>query len=140
MIGEEKTDGSAFQAVNCYSSTDLGVWNFERVILARTDEEGDLGPNRVIERPKVIRNDKTGQYVMWLHIDSPDYRDARTGVATSSTVCGEYEYRGSFRPLGFQSRDMGLFKDDDGTGYLLTEDVSVWALCPFPMCTVLRWS
>ena len=32
-------------------------------------------------------------------------------------------YLRSFRPLGFQSRDMGLFKDDDGTGYLLTEDV-----------------
>jgi hypothetical protein len=25
--------------------------------------------------------------------------------------------------LGRQSRDMGLFKDDDGKGYLLTEDV-----------------
>lgn len=32
-------------------------------------------------------------------------------------------YLRSFRPLGYQSRDMGLFKDDDGTGYLLTEDV-----------------
>jgi hypothetical protein len=34
------------------------------------------------------------------------------------------DYIGSFRPLNFQSRDMGLFKDDDGTAYLLTEDVS----------------
>lgn len=25
--------------------------------------------------------------------------------------------------LGRESRDMGLFKDDDGKGYLLTEDV-----------------
>jgi hypothetical protein len=33
-------------------------------------------------------------------------------------------YIRGFRPLGYQSRDMGLFKDDDGTGYLLTEDVS----------------
>lgn len=33
------------------------------------------------------------------------------------------EYHGSFRPFDFISRDMGLFKDDDGTGYLLTEDV-----------------
>jgi hypothetical protein len=27
--------------------------------------------------------------------------------------------------LGRESRDMGLFKDDDGKGYLLTEDVSI---------------
>lgn len=33
--------------------------------------------------------------------------------------------RGSFQPLGFQSRDMGLFKDDDGSAYLLSEDVSI---------------
>ncbi|KAL2824375.1 glycosyl hydrolase [Aspergillus cavernicola] len=122
MIGEEKTDGSAFQAVNCYSSTNLIEWSLEGRLLSRTEEAGDLGPNRVIERPKVIKNDQTGQYVMWLHVDSSDYRDARVGVATSDSLCGEYEYRESFRPLGFQSRDIGLFKDDDGSAYLLSED------------------
>ncbi|KAL2866633.1 glycosyl hydrolase family 43 protein [Aspergillus lucknowensis] len=122
MIGEEKTDGSLFQAVNCYSSSNLVEWTFEGQLLTRTEEEGDLGPNRIVERPKVIKNDQTGTYVMWLHIDDPDYADARTGVATGDTVCGEYEYHESFRPLDRQSRDIGLFKDDDGSGYLLTED------------------
>lgn len=129
LIGEEKSDGSAFQAVNCYSSSNLIEWTFERALLTRSDEEGDLGPNRIIERPKVIKNDNTGKYVMWLHVDSDDYKDARTGVATSDSVCGEYQYIESFRPLGFQSRDIGLFKDDDGSGYLLTEDVSVYMAC-----------
>ena len=36
--------------------------------------------------------------------------------------CGPYTYRGSFRPLGNLSRDIGLFQDTDGTGYLLSED------------------
>ena len=31
---------------------------------------------------------------------------------------------GSFQPLGHQSRDIGLYKDDNGTAYLLSEDVS----------------
>src|SRR5947209_8019183 len=48
--------------------------------------------------------------------------EAKVGVATSSSICGNYSYRGSFRPLGNQSRDMGLFKDDNGTAYLLSED------------------
>jgi hypothetical protein len=83
---------------------------------------GDLGPNRIIERPKVIYNSTTNQYVMYMHVDNASYSEAKVGVATSSSVCGNYTYQGSFQPLGFQSRDMGLFKDDDGTAYLLSED------------------
>ncbi|SPO01411.1 related to glycosyl hydrolase family 43 protein [Cephalotrichum gorgonifer] len=121
MIGEDKTDGSAFQNINCYSSTNLVEWTFENALLTQ-QPSGDLGPNRVVERPKVIYNDATSTYVMYLHIDSSNYGEAKVGVATSDTVCGDYNYHGSYRPLGFESRDIGLFKDDDGSAYLLTED------------------
>lgn len=124
MIGEDKTDGTFFQNVNCYSSTDLVEWTYRGALLSRTSEAGDLGPNRIVERPKVIYNDDTKKYVLYLHIDSSDYKDARVGVATGDSVCGKYTYHRSFRPLGRQSRDMGLFKDDDGSAYLMTEDVS----------------
>ncbi|KAJ4414614.1 hypothetical protein N0V85_003065, partial [Neurospora sp. IMI 360204] len=124
LIGEDKSQGSSFLAVNCYSSVDLVQWKYEGALLSRTGTSGDLGPNRIIERPKVIYNDQTSKYVMWMHVDSSNYGDAKVGVATSDTVCGGkgYEYKGSFRPLGMESRDMGLFKDDDGKAYLLTED------------------
>jgi beta-xylosidase len=111
--------------VNCYSSTNLVEWKYEGALLTRQGS-GDLGPNRVVERPKVIYNTNSKQYVLYMHIDSSDYGEAKVGVATGNSVCGQYSYRGSWRPLGFESRDMGLFKDDDGTAYLLTEDVS----CP----------
>ena len=45
------------------------------------------------------------------------------GVAVGDSVCGKYTYLRSFRPMGRQSRDMGVFQDDDGTAYLLSEDV-----------------
>ncbi|KAL7619920.1 hypothetical protein AAE478_010467 [Parahypoxylon ruwenzoriense] len=122
LIGEDKTGGSAFQNVNCYSSTDLVQWKYEGALLSRTSGAGDLGPNRVVERPKVLRNPRTGKFVLYVHIDSSNYGDAKVGVATGDAVCGAYEYRGSFRPQGRQSRDMGLFADDDGAGYLLSED------------------
>ena len=60
---------------------------------------------------------------MYMHIDSGNYGEAKVGVATSDTVCGKYTYIGSFNPLGNQSRDIGLFQDDDGAAYLLSEDV-----------------
>ncbi|CAE7205735.1 unnamed protein product, partial [Rhizoctonia solani] len=117
-VGENKLNGSAFQSVNCYSSTNLVEWKYVGALLT-LQSSGDLGPNRVVERPKVIYNSSTKQYVLYMHIDSSNYGEAKVGVATGSSVCGTYSYRGSFQPLGFQSRDMGLYKDTDGTAYLL---------------------
>ncbi|OCL10896.1 carbohydrate-binding module family 35 protein [Glonium stellatum] len=120
-VGEDKTSGSAFQNINCYSSTNLVEWTYVGAIL-KLQSTGDLGPSRVVERPKIIFNKSTNQYVLWMHTDSSNYGEAKVGVATSSSVCGSYSYKGSFQPLGFQSRDIGLFQDDDGTAYLLSED------------------
>ena len=124
-FGENKTGESSsaayFQSISCYSSTDLSHWTYQRAALSQ-QSSGDLGPSRIVERPKVIYNSSTGQYVMYLHIDSSSYGEAKVGVATSTTPCGAYTYRGSFQPLGYQSRDIGLFQDTDGTAYLLTED------------------
>lgn len=124
VIGEDKTNGALFQNINCYSSTDLVTWTFVNHVLTQ-QSSGDLGPNRIVERPKVIYHSGNKQYVMWMHIDASDYSEAKVGVATSSSVCSGYTYRGSFNPLGNQSRDIGLFQDTDGTAYLMTEDVSL---------------
>jgi len=120
-IGENKTHGSPFYANSCYSSADLVHWTFVNDTL-KLQPSGDLGPDRIVERPKILYNARTKTYVMYMHIDDPKYAEAKVGVATSSTVCGNYTYRGSFRPLGFESRDIGLFQDADGSAYLLTED------------------
>jgi hypothetical protein len=122
MVGEDKTSGSSFQNVNCYSSPNLVDWTYVGALVSR-GTSGDLGPNRVVERPKVMYNSRTRKFVLYMHIDSSNYKEAKVGVATSDTVCGKYIYHRSFQPLGKQSRDMGVFQDPDGTGYLLSEDV-----------------
>jgi hypothetical protein len=121
-VGEDKTNGTAFININCYSSTNLVEWSYEGALLTRT-ASGDTGPGRVIERPKVMFNKKTNKYVLWMHIDSSSYGEAKIGIATGDSVCGKYTYVRSERPLGFESRDSGVYVDDDGKGYLLTEDV-----------------
>src|SRR6266571_2978312 len=64
-FGEDKAGESsstaAFQDIPCYSSTDLRTWTRQGTALAR-QSSGDLGPNRVVERPKVIHNATTGKY------------------------------------------------------------------------------
>jgi len=110
-----------FIAVTCYRSTDFVNWTFENNVLTQ-QVSGDLGPGRVVERPKVIYNTSTNTYVMYMHIDNATYNQAKYGVAICSTVDGDYTYLGSYQPSGGDSRDMTLFKDDDGKAYLITHD------------------
>ncbi|MEH7117143.1 glycoside hydrolase family 43 protein [Neobacillus vireti] len=105
--------------VSCYSSCDLFTWKNEGIVLpaVTNDLNHDLNPQMVLERPKVIYNDSTRKFVMWMHIDSADYSYARSGIAISDSPVGPFEYIGSFRPNDKMSRDMTLFKDEDGKAY-----------------------
>ena len=128
-VGEDKTDGGSFRGVACYSSPDLVEWTREGNALSVDPSVPDLAPAsadavtwRIMERPKVMYNASTGKYVMYMHSDAQRYSDSQVGVAISSTPCGPYDYLGSVSPLGNASRDMGVFQDDDGSGYLLSSD------------------
>jgi len=105
--------------VSCYSSKDLTKWKFEGLVLKpeMKDTVSDLHYSKVLERPKVIYNDKTKKFVMWLHVDSNDYSKAAAGVAVSDSPTGNFTYLGSIQPNNAMSRDMTLFKDDDGKAY-----------------------
>lgn len=105
--------------VSCYSSKDLLNWKFEGLVLKATPDDihSDLHPSNVLERPKVIYNNKTGKFVMWMHIDSSDYLKACAGVAVCDTPTGEFKYLGSHRPHNAMSRDQTVFKDEDGRAY-----------------------
>lgn len=122
-FGEDRGQGldPAKRYVGCYSSKDLVHWTFRNQVLKQSDPE-NLGPGWVLERPKVFHHAKTGKFVMYLHLDSADYKLARVGVAVSDAVDGDYRYLRSFRPLGQESRDIGQFIDDDGSAYLIFED------------------
>lgn len=107
--------------ISCYSSNDLVTWKYEGIALAPVggDSTNDIDTSRVIERPKVIYNNKTKKFVMWMHIDKKDYSYARSGVAISDSPAGPYKYLGSVRPNNQMARDMTLFKDDDKKAYLV---------------------
>lgn len=94
LFGERHTDTSnAFAGFTCYSSNDLYNWKFESMALP-VQPTGKLGPNRVGERVKVMRCPGTGEYVMFMHVDSTDYKDQFTGYATSGNITGPYLFQG----------------------------------------------
>jgi beta-xylosidase len=107
--------------VSCYSSTDLKHWKYQGIALApvNNDPASDIDTGKVVERPKVIYNGKTGQFIMWMHVDAKDYSYSQAGVAVSDNPIGPYHYIGSVKPNGQMARDMTLFKDNDGKAYLI---------------------
>lgn len=107
--------------IACYSSQDLLNWKNEGIVLpaVKDDPTHDLHPGKVLERPKVIYNSRTRQYVMWAHVDTSDYEYARAGVAVSDRPTGPYRYLGSLQPNGADSRDMTVFQDEDSQAYLI---------------------
>lgn len=107
--------------VSCYSSTDLLNWHYEGLALAADteNEQSMLHTSMVLERPKVLYNEKTNKFVMWFHSDNSEYLFAGVGVAVSDTPKGPFTYLGSEHPNRQESRDMTLFKDIDGTAYLV---------------------
>jgi hypothetical protein len=120
-IGEDKSANSVnFKAVNCYRSTDLSHWEFRNAIITRQTSTELNAADRIIERPKVVYNDSTKKYVMWLHWEGQNYATAEAGVFTSDTVDGDYTLVRHFQPNNNMSRDDTLFKDDDGKAYFLS--------------------
>lgn len=99
----------------------------------------DLDKNNcVMERPKMLYNEKNDNYVIWFHADgrSPEndanYGKAKAGVAVSDSPTGPFKLLGSYKlhhagnNYGYDGydgrgsvRDMNLFKDDDGTAYVI---------------------
>ncbi|OPH58731.1 beta-xylosidase [Paenibacillus ferrarius] len=132
-FGENRNADGTFNAVSCYRSSDLKTWEFRSNVLTKSSA-AELNVSN-IERPKVIYNSSTNKFVLWMHWENGvDYGQARTAVASSSTVDGTYTYQGSFRPLGYDSRDMTVF-NDNGTAYLISAtrvnaDMNIYKLTP----------
>ena len=161
-VGEDKSSGHLGNDVAVYTSDDLYHWEFQgdvlRAVESREQLEEDsyfqelyqdysqeelnevyscINKNTVIERPKMLYNEKTDKYVIWFHSDdsteknSYKYDVGMAGVAISDSPAGPFRFLGRYRlsqcpkdqidcfpSSKGEARDMNLFKDDDGTAYI----------------------
>jgi len=104
--GEHKTKRSggnrANVGVHVYSSSNLSDWKDEGIALKVVEDnpDHDITQGCVLERPKVIFNEKTGKFVMWFHLElkGQGYDAARSGVAVAVNPTGPFQFLRSFRP------------------------------------------
>lgn len=137
--GESRGNGGN---VAVYTSHDLEQWQNRGFALTTVDSVGhDIERGCNIERPKVVRNPRTGQYVMWFHLElkGQGYAAARYGVAVADNPLGPFLFLRSGRanpgipPInglsadrnycrrdlqgGQMCRDQTIFVDSDSTAW-----------------------
>lgn len=131
-FGEHKVKGrkgnKAQVGVHCYSSTDLYNWKDKGIALrVKEDTSSLLEKGCVIERPKVIYNENTGEFVMWFHheIKGMGYNAAMTGMAVAKEATGPYEYKKSVNPnAGQWPAD---FTEEQKNAKVQPEDLESWS-------------
>lgn len=155
--------------VHVYRTRDFSCWEDRGIAFdIRNGRVEALKPGEcIIERPKVLLNEKTKKFVMFFHCETDGtYRDAKVGIALADhpegpftllkierpTISrwpentpeelkdperiaftrsqppvsngenprtGQLSIVGADLPIGQQSRDMTLFRDEDGRAYLI---------------------
>ena len=129
--GEHKLEGKseaqfADGGIHCYSSIDLVHWKDEGVVLSvdYKDINNDLAYGCILERPKVVYNEKNNQFVAFfkLYLKGVGYETSHVGVAVADKPTGPFrchhKFLGGGSPNG--SGDFSMFRDDDGSLYHLT--------------------
>ncbi|MBW0472602.1 hypothetical protein O181_012317 [Austropuccinia psidii MF-1] len=88
-----------------------------------------------LEAVSFLQHPKTSEVIMWAHWEEKKgYGKAHVAVAFGQPG-SSWTFGGSFRPLGHDSRDMSVFVDVDGAGYLISStsmnsDMNIYALSP----------
>ncbi len=121
--GEHHVTGSPYEGgVGACSTQDFKKWRNEGIMIHSVNVtdmvNGSDGPFH-IERPKVLYNNKTKMYVMWMIIENQNRSLALAGVATSEYDNGPFTFVRSFYPDGNRTRDQTLYQDDSGEAYLI---------------------
>ena len=118
--------------VRCYSSTDLYNWADEGLIIPPDldDEHSPLHPTRGMDRPHIIRNSRTGQFVCWIKVMGRGTSQL-SSVLVADHVLGPYRMvQTDLRPLGMNAGDFDLVVDPvDGKGYYYFERVHSEMIC-----------
>ncbi|KAI5362372.1 putative glycoside hydrolase, family 43 [Septoria linicola] len=120
-FGERKTeDQPEGGGVSVYSSEDMGTWEYHGLALEPIEGHPYIGPEHIIQRPKVVWSEPSQQYHMWWHADNSTYGWLLQGLATSPNITGPYSFVDAVAPLGNWSQDFGIFTDyKDGKNYAL---------------------
>lgn len=107
--------------IRCYSSKDLYNWKDEGLMIPPNTEDrtSSLHPSKPVDRPHILKNQKTGKYICWLKLSG---KDAYFTVLTADAILGPYTIvRDHVKPFDKDAGDFDLWQDEQGKGYIFFE-------------------
>ena len=131
---ERTTPGSGIWhwGIRCYASTDLYNWEDRGLIIPPEPDNPDspLHPAQKVDRPHILYNQATKQYVCWLKIMVEGHTQEST-VLVADALLGPYRLvRTGLRPLGMNAGDFDLVVHPvDGKAYSYFERVHSELIC-----------
>lgn len=123
IYGTSESKGWTGAGMHCYRSKDLNKWTDMGIVLSvdYKNPDSDIAYGCIFQRPKVVRNSKTGKYVAYfkLYLKGNGYKICHTGVATADHPAGPFTYSHKFLAASKEngSGDFALFQDDNGDLY-----------------------
>lgn len=119
---KEYTDGKNgiwTWGLKIYSSKDLYNWKDEGYLIPPVldNPNSALFPTKRVDRPHIIKNDKTNKYVCWIKLSGPE---AAFTIWQADSLLGKYEMvENLYNPGGYKIGDFDLIKDEStGNAYI----------------------
>jgi hypothetical protein len=116
--------------VRLYASPDLYNWTDKGTILEVADDiSNPMHPERIMDRPHIVYNKRTKQFVMWVKFagtneDHSDWLTQYMGIAVSDDITKPFKMVKTIHPLGMATGDFDLWIDErDGKGYFIADRV-----------------
>ncbi len=99
--------------VKLYSSTDLYNWQDEGFAVKESDDPANpFYPANIMDRPHILKNEKTGQYVLWAKTSHGDFGTASFSVCVGSSL-KNMTFLHEITPEPHHAGDFDLFKKGD---------------------------
>lgn len=118
--------------VRCYASKDLYNWEDKGLIIEPEPDDisSPLHPSSCMDRPHIIYNKRTKQYVCWLKIMNAAHMQTET-ILVADHLLGPYKkVKQGLRPLGMNAGDFDLVVEpSDGKAYYYFERVHSELIC-----------
>lgn len=120
--------------VRLYSSADLYNWQDEGVILVGEGApDTPFHPRNIMDRPHILHNARTGQYVLWAKIAGvlgagADFGKGYMAVATAPSIRGPYQVVNRIAQPGLPMGDFDLVQDGD-RAYIIYERPHTEMIC-----------
>ena len=130
---KEHTDGKNgiwTWGIKVYASADLMNWEDRGFLIPPEldDPNSALFPTKRVDRPHILRCDKTGKYVCWIKLSGPE---AAFTIWQADRLLGPYEMvENLYNPGGHKAGDFDLIADPvTGKGYLYFDADHASMLC-----------